>query len=311
MAPRCLAGNGNASSHTNQTRLYNRQDVAMADTFELTPSDAELAELVFASEAGAGFASLLRALRECACFTQEELAQRSGLSVRAISDLECGRTSTPHRDSVALLAQALRVEGELLEKFRRVARRRIGSAKLRAVSRSALAGAGPHDDRADTVVPPGVFRLVEWMQQVLVEQPAAGCRSDRSGLPAPRMVELVGPPNADVASIAVQSAALFRKHFPDGQYYVSAEAGMCGCDALVGPLSRVLGVGHVSDGMSDQVSRIRSVLHARRVLLVLDNITDPAQVRPLVTIGGASAVIVLTSRRLAVFDGIWTIHVPQ
>jgi transcriptional regulator with XRE-family HTH domain len=281
----------------------------MADTFALTSSDAGLAELVSASEAG-DFASLLRALRERACFTQEELAERSGLSVRAISDLECGRTSTPHRNSVALLAAALRVEGELLEKFRRVARRRIGSTRLRAAPRSALAG-GPHGDRADTVVPTGLSRLVEWMQQVLVEPPATRSRLGRSGLPAPRMVELVGPPKAGIASVAVQSAALFRKHFPDGQYYVSAEAGVRGWGALVGPLSRVLDVGHVSDVMSDQIGRIRSVLHSRRVLLVLDNITDPAQVRPLVTIGGASAVIVLTPRRLAVFDGIWTIHVSQ
>ena len=39
--------------------------------------------------------------------TQEELAARTGLSVRAIGDLERGRTARPHSRSVKVLAQAL------------------------------------------------------------------------------------------------------------------------------------------------------------------------------------------------------------
>jgi transcriptional regulator with XRE-family HTH domain len=50
---------------------------------------------------------LLRDWRRAAGLTQEELADRSGLSVRAISDLERGRSTRPHRRSVALIADAL------------------------------------------------------------------------------------------------------------------------------------------------------------------------------------------------------------
>jgi transcriptional regulator with XRE-family HTH domain len=39
--------------------------------------------------------------------TQEELAGKSGLSVRAISNLERGRTTRPHPRSLEVLAVAL------------------------------------------------------------------------------------------------------------------------------------------------------------------------------------------------------------
>ena len=43
---------------------------------------------------------------ECG-LTQEELAERSGLSARGISDLERGRRSRPYFETVRLLASAL------------------------------------------------------------------------------------------------------------------------------------------------------------------------------------------------------------
>ena len=45
------------------------------------------------------FAGLLRRLRSEAKLTQEELAEKAGLSLRAVSDLERGihRTAPPHR----------------------------------------------------------------------------------------------------------------------------------------------------------------------------------------------------------------------
>ncbi len=50
------------------------------------------------------FASLLRAFRVAAELTQEELAERSGVSVRAISDLERGVKTRPQRATVELLS---------------------------------------------------------------------------------------------------------------------------------------------------------------------------------------------------------------
>jgi tetratricopeptide (TPR) repeat protein/DNA-binding XRE family transcriptional regulator len=62
-------------------------------------------------------AALLRDWRQEVGLTQEELASRSGLSVRAISDLERGRSNRPHRQSVRLIADALALSGKAREEF--------------------------------------------------------------------------------------------------------------------------------------------------------------------------------------------------
>jgi transcriptional regulator with XRE-family HTH domain len=59
------------------------------------------------AETEASFGHLLRVARMQAGMTQEDLAARSGLSVRAISDLERGCTGRPYFRSVRLLADGL------------------------------------------------------------------------------------------------------------------------------------------------------------------------------------------------------------
>ena len=54
-----------------------------------------------------GLGVLLAAHRRHAGLTQEELSERSRLSVRAISDLECGRVRSPRSRTVGALAEAL------------------------------------------------------------------------------------------------------------------------------------------------------------------------------------------------------------
>ena len=55
------------------------------------------------------FGALLRSARLDAALTQQDLATRCGMSVRAISDLERNRTRRPYLRSVRLLAEALNV----------------------------------------------------------------------------------------------------------------------------------------------------------------------------------------------------------
>src|SRR5580765_732336 len=57
------------------------------------------------------FATQLRALRESAGFTQEELATIAGLSVHAISALERGERRRPHVETVRALSAALDLTG--------------------------------------------------------------------------------------------------------------------------------------------------------------------------------------------------------
>ena len=59
------------------------------------------------SEAHASFGALLKDYRLAAGLTQEALAERAGLSARAISDLERGVKRLPRQETLNLLAQSL------------------------------------------------------------------------------------------------------------------------------------------------------------------------------------------------------------
>src|SRR5215211_5795769 len=58
------------------------------------------------------FGEQLRQRRQAAGLTQEELAARTGLSVRGLSDLERGARAIPRKDTLRLLVDALGLAGE-------------------------------------------------------------------------------------------------------------------------------------------------------------------------------------------------------
>src|SRR5436190_20673985 len=62
--------------------------------------------------AGEAFGDLLRRYRKAAGLTQEELAERAELSVRAVAYLEQGAIKRPRRDSLQLLAVALALSAQ-------------------------------------------------------------------------------------------------------------------------------------------------------------------------------------------------------
>src|SRR2546430_6673169 len=72
------------------------------------------------------FGAMLCACRRSAGLSQEELAKRSGLSVRAIGDIERARTRVPHPGTVRRLAEALGVSGKERGEFYAAASRRLG-----------------------------------------------------------------------------------------------------------------------------------------------------------------------------------------
>src|SRR5690348_16362521 len=57
------------------------------------------------------FGAQLKALRDAAGFTQEELATIAGLSVHAVSALERGQRRRPHVDTIRALSAALDLTG--------------------------------------------------------------------------------------------------------------------------------------------------------------------------------------------------------
>jgi tetratricopeptide (TPR) repeat protein/transcriptional regulator with XRE-family HTH domain len=86
------------------------------------------------------FAEQLRRYRQQAGLTQEELAARARLSARGIRALEQGERTLPHRDTVRLLADALRLEPENRASFEKVARAGSGGYSLAQKSPSPIGG---------------------------------------------------------------------------------------------------------------------------------------------------------------------------
>src|SRR5687768_13437577 len=76
------------------------------------------------------FSQLLKRLRLAADLTQEDLAERAGISTRAVSDLERGLRAAPRRDTAHLLVDALRLTGEDRDAFIAAARGQVASAAL-------------------------------------------------------------------------------------------------------------------------------------------------------------------------------------
>jgi transcriptional regulator with XRE-family HTH domain len=82
----------------------------------------------------ASFGDLLRRHRLAAGLTQEALAERAGLSMRAITDLERGVRRAPYRETVRMLADALSLAEADRAAFEETARRPRGRPASPAVA---------------------------------------------------------------------------------------------------------------------------------------------------------------------------------
>ena len=230
-------------------------------------------------------ATALVTAREAACLTQEDLAQRSGLSVRAIRNLETGHTSRPRRQSLLLLAEALGLPPAAADRLlsrpgaghRPDSSRRLPPAELPAAPRHRLVGREP--------LIASLRALVTTREQRAHAQPAI----------------VVGPPGSGKTSLVLQTAHGVRDQFPDGQVFVDlhpASSPPLGPDTLVRRILRSLGGVPAADNPEEAGAQLRDVLSTRHVLVVLDNADSEAQIRPLLVEDVGSAVLVAARREL-------------
>ncbi|GAA3162721.1 hypothetical protein GCM10017688_06380 [Streptomyces ramulosus] len=117
---------------------------------------------------------------------------------------------------------------------------------------------------------------------------------------APALVLINGMAGTGKSALALQVAHRVRAAYPDGQLYADL-AGQAETPADPAAVSAAfltaLGVapGAVPPGPDDRSRLLRSELDGRRMLIVLDDVRDAAQLRPLLP-GSASCAVVVTSR---------------
>ena len=124
-----------------------------------------------------------------------------------------------------------------------------------------------------------------------------------AGSGAVRIALVAGSGGLGKTSLAVHAAHRVRDRFPDGQLYVDllgATAHPIAPAAVLARFLRDLGVGgrDIPVEEEERAARYRTHLAGRRILVVLDNARDAAQVRPLLPGTAASAVLVTTRSRM-------------
>jgi tetratricopeptide (TPR) repeat protein/DNA-binding XRE family transcriptional regulator len=241
------------------------------------------------------FGDVLRAHRVTARLTQEELAERARLSVRAIADLERGRTARPRPNSVQRLAAALELTESALEQFRLAARGWPAAAATLTALPGERSGSG------NRVMPRMLPAAVPAFAGRHSELAVLSRMLDQPGGMAV-ITAIGGTAGVGKTALAIYWGHRVAAEFPDGQLFVNLRgfdpSGTPVAPADVMPiLLEALGVppDRIPEAFDGQAGLYRSLLAGRRMLIVLDNANDEAQVRPLLP-GSLTCRVVVTSR---------------
>ncbi|MDX8141769.1 helix-turn-helix domain-containing protein [Lentzea sp. BCCO 10_0061] len=221
------------------------------------------------------FASVLRRFRAHAALTQEALAERSGVSVSTIRGFETGRRGNPQLGTVRQLADALGLSP-------------AGHDELMASAVGVTASPAPVPRQL-----PAPPRWFTGRSAALAALDVALCR--------PGTAVLSGGGGIGKSTLAVRWAHRNADRFPDGQLFVNLR----GFDPSGSPAApttalqsflHALGVDQEAfpPHLDAQSSLFRSLTADRRMLVVLDNAADAAQITPLLPGGGCTTIV--TSR---------------
>ena len=273
----------------------------------------------------------LRNQRVAAGLTQEDLAERSGVSVRAIADLERGRTRRPYPSSVRALARALGLPetagAELVARYRaggvasgdaalderaeqagagdggaEPARPSPLAAGGAGVSAANGASAGAGETTVPRQLPSGVAHFAGRGAELAALDAVLG--GGTGGGPGVVISAIGGTAGVGKTALALQWAHQVADQFPDGQLYANLRGFDAGAGQPTDPADVLRGfldafgvhperIPHDTESLA---ALYRSVLAGRRMLVLLDNAADVAQVRPLLP-ASPECLVIVTSRR--------------
>ena len=225
------------------------------------------------------FAALLRAHRRAAGLTQEELAERAGLSVRTISGLESGAQHTPYKETVRLLAAALALRAEDSAAF------------------AVAASAEPEESASRAPSPSTTPRPLPIPPTALIGRDAEVEAASALLAGETRLLTLLGPAGVGKTRLSLAVASALRPSV-EAAYFVDL-APVRDPRHTLSAIARALGV--AENGHDDLFALVTARLSDRATLLLLDNFEQILLAAPVVAdlLAACAGVRALVTSRAA------------
>jgi predicted ATPase/DNA-binding XRE family transcriptional regulator len=196
---------------------------------------------------GASFGERLRRLREAAGLTQEELAERAGLTAKGVGALERGDRRRPYPHTVRSLGTALGLSADGLAKLATTVPRRGTPNPTPATA-------------AEHVVPALPAPLVGRGQDAAAVVEALGGEG--------RLLTLTGTGGVGKTSLALEVGHRLSNHFPGGVAFVSLSQ-LDDPGLLLDNIAHALGLRESAGRSLREV--LKAALRDRQLLIILDN----------------------------------------